>query len=128
MPSELITISPIDGSELVRRAYTSDNDIAGILAQARTARRDWRARPLAERCAAVSAAVDGVMSGKADMARAITRQMGRPLRHTPGELSGFEERARYMIDAAAEALAPVEPPDKESRTAEQTHEPQSTNR
>src|SRR3546814_20866514 len=66
------------------------------------------------------------MSGKADMARAITRQRGRPLRHTPGELSGFEERARYMIDAAAEALAPVAPPDKESLTRYIEREPVGT--
>src|SRR3546814_12891124 len=97
MPSELITISPIDGSELVRRAYTSDNDIAGILAQARTARRDWRARPPAERCAAVSAAVDGVLSGKADMATALTRQMGPPPRHTPGEMTRLHTHRRPQI-------------------------------
>ena len=38
--------------------------------------------------------------------------MGRPIRHAPGEVRGFEERARYMLGVAATALAPVEPGEK----------------
>ena len=38
--------------------------------------------------------------------------MGRPLRHSPGEVRGFEERARYMLGLAPTALAPVKPADK----------------
>jgi acyl-CoA reductase-like NAD-dependent aldehyde dehydrogenase len=33
--------------------------------------------------------------------------MGRPIRYTPNEVRGFEERARYMIAVADEALADV---------------------
>ncbi len=36
-------------------------------------------------------------------------QMGRPVRYGAGELRGFEERARYMIAIAPEALAAVDP-------------------
>jgi hypothetical protein len=49
---------------------------------------------------------------RADIAAEITWQMGRPLRDSPGEVRGFEERARYMLGAAPEALAPVIPGDK----------------
>ena len=35
--------------------------------------------------------------------------MGRPVRYGAGELAGFEERARHVIDIAEEALAPVTP-------------------
>ena len=38
--------------------------------------------------------------------------MGRPLRYTPGEVKGFEERARYMLAVAPEALAAVQPAEK----------------
>jgi acyl-CoA reductase-like NAD-dependent aldehyde dehydrogenase len=126
MPSELITISPIDGRELLRRPYTSEADIARALARAKAARRDWAARPLDERRAAVSAAVDRFVAGKAEAAEAITRQMGRPLRYTPGEVNGFEERARYMIDAAPEALAPIVLPAKDSLTRYIEREPVGT--
>ncbi len=39
-------------------------------------------------------------------------QMGRPIRYTPGEVRGFEERARYMLNAAPEALAAIQPGEK----------------
>lgn len=126
MPSELITISPIDGRELLRRPYTSEADLARALSRARAAQRDWRARPLDERRAAVSAAVDRFVAGKTEAAEAITRQMGRPLRYTPGEIKGFEERARYMIDAAPEALAPIELSPKASFTRYIEREPVGT--
>jgi acyl-CoA reductase-like NAD-dependent aldehyde dehydrogenase len=38
--------------------------------------------------------------------------MGRPIRYTPNEVRGFEERARYMIGVAEEALADVRVGDK----------------
>lgn len=126
MPTELVTISPIDGRELLRRLYTSEADIARALERAKAARRDWGARPLAERCAAVSAAVDRFVAGKAEAAEAITRQMGRPLRYTPGEVNGFEERARHMIAAAPEALAPIVLPQKDNLTRYIEREPVGT--
>ena len=42
----------------------------------------------------------------------ITWQMGRPIRHAPGEVRGFEERARYMLALAPEALAAMRPGEK----------------
>ena len=38
--------------------------------------------------------------------------MGRPVRYTPNEVAGFEERARYMIAVAEQALADVDVGDK----------------
>lgn len=113
MSSELITISPIDGRELLRRAYTSEADIAAALQRARSAQRAWRHVPLAERCIAVGAAVERFVRDKDEIAEAITRQMGRPLRYTPGEVAGFEERARHMIAIAPQALAPLDLPPKQ---------------
>ncbi|OWT65822.1 aldehyde dehydrogenase family protein [Candidimonas nitroreducens] len=113
MSSELITISPIDGRELLRRAYTSEADIAAALTRARNAQRAWKHVPLAERCIAVGAAVERFVRDKDQIAEAITRQMGRPLRYTPGEVAGFEERARHMIAIAPQALAPLDLPPKQ---------------
>ncbi|MBV6303878.1 aldehyde dehydrogenase family protein [Candidimonas humi] len=113
MSSEFITISPIDGQELLRRAYTSEAEIAAVLARARNAQRAWKHVPLAERCLAVGAAVERFVRDKDEIAEAITRQMGRPLRYTPGEVAGFEERARHMIAIAPQALAPLDLPPKE---------------
>ncbi len=107
MKTELVTISPIDGSELLRRSYHSEPQIAALLQHARAAQSAWRTVPLAERQALLSAAVDRLIAAKAEVAEAITRQMGRPLRYTPGEVDGFAARARHMISIADEALRPI---------------------
>ncbi|MGV2861449.1 aldehyde dehydrogenase family protein [Achromobacter sp. AGC39] len=111
MTQELITISPIDGREIVRRAYASDAQIGRALEQARRAQRAWHALSIAERGRIVSAAVDSFVAAREEIARAITIQMGRPLKYTPGEVAGFESRARHMIAIADEALAPITVPD-----------------
>ncbi|MFD4836244.1 aldehyde dehydrogenase family protein [Achromobacter sp. NPDC058515] len=110
MTQELITISPIDGREVVRRAYASDAQIAQALANAQGAQAAWRAMGVEARGRIVSLAVDRFVAAKAEIARAITIQMGRPLRYTPGEVAGFEARARHMIAIAGEALSPIQAP------------------
>ena len=94
------TITPIDGSLYVERPYTSAGEIAAALAAARTAAKAWRAVPVAERARLLSKAVDAFVGRKEAIAEEITRQIGRPIGQSPGEIRGFEERARYMIDVA----------------------------
>ena len=55
----------------------------------------------------LSAAVDAFVSRRDAIAEEISWQMGRPLAQSPGEVSGFEERARHMIDIAPDALRDV---------------------
>jgi acyl-CoA reductase-like NAD-dependent aldehyde dehydrogenase len=52
--------------------------------------------------------VDAFVAKRDEIAAEITWQMGRPIRFTPGEVRGFEERARHMIAIAPAALADVE--------------------
>ncbi|MGB6309222.1 MAG: aldehyde dehydrogenase family protein, partial [Steroidobacteraceae bacterium] len=68
--------------------------------------------PLAARCDLLGKAVDAFVANAGDIAAEITWQMGRPLRHSPGEVRGFEERARYMLELAPNALASIRPQDK----------------
>jgi acyl-CoA reductase-like NAD-dependent aldehyde dehydrogenase len=105
---ELVTISPIDGSEFVRRPYASASQIEQTLQRAQLAQKAWAATPLSERLALVGRAVEHFVENKATVAEAITRQMGRPLRYTPGEVDGFAARARHMMAIAEDALKPVQ--------------------
>src|SRR5208283_1894290 len=57
-------------------------------------------------------AVDAFVARASDIAVEITWQMGRPIRHAPGEIRGLEERARYMLGVAPEALAAIRPAPK----------------
>lgn len=110
MTDALTTISPIDGREVVRRAYCTEAQIAQALADAQGAQAAWHALGIETRGRVVAAAVDHVVAAKDEIARAITIQMGRPLRHAPLEVDGFAARARHMIAIAADALAPIAVP------------------
>ncbi|AOB33251.1 aldehyde dehydrogenase [Bordetella sp. H567] len=107
MSSELITISPIDGREVVCRPYATDAHIRETLRAAHAAQQAWREVALAERARLLGAAVDRVVAARQDLAQAITVQMGRPIRHAPSEVDGYAERARHMIAIAPEALQPM---------------------
>lgn len=114
--SDIVCISPSDGAEVARKATASAAEIDAALQTARRAFALWREVPIAERAKLCSAAVDAMLKMRDDIAPELSRQMGRPIKYAGNELNGFEERARYMIDIAAEALAPVVPQPKSGFT------------
>ncbi len=124
--SQQITLSPIDGKEVVRRDLATPQQLAAALDRARTAQAAWRERPLAERVRLLGAGVDRFVANRQPIAEELTRQMGRPLRYTPGEVDGFATRARHMLSAAEAALAPVQPVPIEGFTRYIDREPWGT--
>jgi acyl-CoA reductase-like NAD-dependent aldehyde dehydrogenase len=106
------TITPVDNSIYVERPYNSAAEIQAVLSAAQKAQAAWKNTSLAERAAILTKAVDIFLTKKDQHAEEITRQMGRPISQSPGEMRGFEERARYMIQLAPEALADIEAKDK----------------
>jgi acyl-CoA reductase-like NAD-dependent aldehyde dehydrogenase len=112
MTATLKTISPVDGRIYVERPLAAAADIDRALDLAKKAQAAWAALPLPSRCAMLGKAVDAFVAKSADIAAEITWQMGRPIRHSPGEVRGFEERARFMLGVAPEALAAVLPAGK----------------
>jgi acyl-CoA reductase-like NAD-dependent aldehyde dehydrogenase len=101
------TISPVDGRIYVERSLASGAQVAAALDAAVRAQRDWARLPVAARAEAMTRFVDAFVANKEAIAEELTWQMGRPIRYTPGEVRGFEERARMMIRLAPEALADV---------------------
>ncbi|MEZ5647753.1 MAG: aldehyde dehydrogenase family protein [Alphaproteobacteria bacterium] len=104
MAEHLKCLSPIDGSVYVERPLAGEAEIASALKKAQQAEPKWRAISVAERAEVCSRAVDAFVRKGPSIAEEITRQMGRPLSQSPGEVRGFEERARYMIGIAEETL------------------------
>ncbi|HET6222812.1 MAG TPA: aldehyde dehydrogenase family protein [Dongiaceae bacterium] len=102
------TVTPIDGSVYVERKLATKQDIAAALGAARKAQSAWKHVPVAERAKIIAKAVDAFVADKDKIAEELTRQIGRPISQAPGEVRGFEERARYMIAIAPEALADVD--------------------
>jgi acyl-CoA reductase-like NAD-dependent aldehyde dehydrogenase len=108
----LKTISPVDGRIYVERPLETAAGIDRALETAQIAQRSWAALPLAARCEILSKAVAAFTSKATDIAAEITWQMGRPIRYSPGEVRGFEERSRYMLEVAPQALAALNPGEK----------------
>ncbi len=116
MAASLKCITPVDSSVYVERPLASLNEATDALSRARTAQQSWRQVSIAERQALLSRAVDAFVADGADIAREISWQMGRPVSQAPGEIRGFEERARYMIEIAPQALAEIDAGPKEGFT------------
>jgi len=116
MSKQLKTISPIDGSEYVSRDYADQQQIESALTTAASTQKAWARTPLKERQAICSAMVDAFVANKEQIGEELCWMMGRPIRYAAGEVAGMEERARYMIEAASEALAPIELEEKSGFT------------
>jgi acyl-CoA reductase-like NAD-dependent aldehyde dehydrogenase len=109
MTEKIQLISPVDGRVYAEREVADATQVEQALAAAARAQASWQRRPLSERAAFCSAAVDAMLSMQADIVPELAWQMGRPVRYGAGELRGFAERARHMIAIAPQALAAVEP-------------------
>jgi acyl-CoA reductase-like NAD-dependent aldehyde dehydrogenase len=105
----LKVVSPVDQSIYVERTLASSAEIEKALARAVVAQAAWRATPIAQRQQILTQAVERFVARTQDIAQELSWQMGRPIAQSPGEVRGFAERARYMIDIAPPALAPVQP-------------------
>ncbi len=110
--SRLQTISPIDGRLVAERPLAEGSEIAAAVERARLAQAEWRFVSVVERAAVCTRMVDAFVARADEIAEEITLQIGRPCAQTPGEIRGFEERARHMIAIADDSLADVVPEPK----------------
>jgi len=97
--------------------------VKDALERAVRAQKKWKLVSVKDRVALVTRAVDAFVKKRDVLAEEITRQMGRPISQSPGEVRGFEERARYMASVAEEALADVDVGKKEGFTRYIRREP-----
>ena len=102
------TISPVDGRVLVERPLATDAQVDQALARAKSAQILWAQVPIAERAGILNRFVDAFVARKQPIAEEISWQMGRPVAQSPGEVRGFEERARHMVQIAPESLGDID--------------------
>lgn len=107
MSSALKLVSPVDGRVYAERPLADATTLEGALVRAVTAQTRWRQVPVEERAAYCSRFVDALLAKADEILPELSWQMGRPLSQAGGELRGFEERARYMIEIAPQALEPM---------------------
>jgi len=106
-------VTPVDGSLYAERPLASEAEVLQVLEAAKLAQREWRTSAIAERQAIAAAFVDAMVAEKDKVAELLAWQMGRPIRYGHGEMRGFEERARYMIEIAPETLSDIDVGPKE---------------
>ncbi len=107
--NDIVCISPVDASEVARRRIATASEIEAVLSGARRAQRQWAATPLAERKAKMAEFLAAMLAQNQEIVPELAMQMGRPIRYG-GEMRGFEERLRALIEISDEALAPIVPP------------------
>jgi acyl-CoA reductase-like NAD-dependent aldehyde dehydrogenase len=105
MPRLQRTFSPIDGSLFVERELLDLTELGVVAARSRRAQARWRSTPVTERVALAKAFVERFAAKQDEIASELTRQIGRPIKQSPGEVRGLCERATFMANVAAEALA-----------------------
>ncbi len=102
--TKISLISPVDGSVYAERPVLSLTAAQEAAARARAAQGAWAAQPLEARIATVMAGIDALEALGGRIVPELAWQMGRPVRYG-GEFGGVRERAAYMAQIAAQALA-----------------------
>ena len=94
----LKTITPIDNSIYVERQYSNPDEIENALNSSKKVFSYWKNIPLVQRKKILTNFVDVFLKNNSEIEEELCRQMGRPISQCGGEMKGFEERARYMIE------------------------------
>jgi acyl-CoA reductase-like NAD-dependent aldehyde dehydrogenase len=122
MPTHIV-INPYDGSTVCELEIDQGAGLDRKVDRAAAAKPAWRAVPLGERVRQVTAALGYFTDRREEIARDVTRQMGKPIVEARREVDTMLARARHMIAIAPAALAadaPEAPPGLELRIE---HEP-----
>ena len=101
-------VSPVDGSVYAERSIATDVEMNRVFRLARDAQKGWARLPLETRIDYCLKALDAMLAMRPRIAEELTWQMGRPIRFTPYELNGVEQRTRHMANIAAASLAPLD--------------------
>jgi acyl-CoA reductase-like NAD-dependent aldehyde dehydrogenase len=72
------SIDPSTNEVMARYPATSLNDLSATMERARSAQKEWSARSLAHRCAALLRLRDAVYSRRDDIASVVSRETGKP--------------------------------------------------
>ncbi|QDE67481.1 aldehyde dehydrogenase [Myxococcus xanthus] len=108
-----IVDNPFTGDVAASVEPTSPAKLDTVLERARAASRALRALSVAERVKLVLRACEAMEKNADAIARDITRQMGKPLSQSRGEVGGMAGRLRHMAAIAEESLADIVLPPKD---------------
>ncbi|MDQ1255840.1 MAG: hypothetical protein QG656_434 [Candidatus Hydrogenedentes bacterium] len=102
---------------------TTADDVDAVVRRARGAFADWRREPVTARVALCERFIAAFEAAGEEIARDITRQMGKPLKQARNEVAGMLDRARHMSAIAERTLADEPLPEKPGFVRYIRHEP-----
>ncbi len=103
----IATINPATGETLKSFESLSDADVKSAVEKAHAAFRDYRKTSFAQRSKWMHLAADILEQDKADFAKIMTLEMGKPYKSAMAEVEKCASVCRYYADKAAEFLADV---------------------
>ena len=98
-------INPATGQTIDELSEDDGSAVDAKVARARAAQPAWAATPLAERLAAVARFRDALVARKEDLARLLTREMGKPIAQARNELGAMPGRLDFFLRETAAVLA-----------------------
>lgn len=104
--ADLASLNPLNGELVGTVELTLPEDISGVVARARAAQPSWAALGVKRRAELLGRAAVRFRERAEELARLITREMGKPLRESLGEARGIGAGLEQELDEIAEALAP----------------------
>lgn len=115
MPARTVkVVNPADPASVVAEvALTEPRELDGIVARARASAQMWRKVPMAERVQRLEVFFASIADAMEEIAAAITREQGKPLREARGEVMKSLSEARAMashgMSTGAQAAASARP-------------------
>jgi aldehyde dehydrogenase (NAD+) len=116
--------NPANPGEVVGTFPTlKPEEVPGVIEAARHAQRDWAKVPQPERGRIVDAFLDGLQARTEDIARAITREMGKVIGESRGEVNKALGEGRATTRRASAPIGEVLPSQKPGTVTYSTRRP-----
>jgi len=103
---------PFTGEVACELPLATESEAMAAVDRAASAQRAWARVPVRERAALVLRFAEAMVARREEVARDITRQMGKPLAEARGEVGTCAARASHMASIAEEALSDERLPEK----------------
>ena len=111
-PGTLRVDDPFTGEVAFELPLATEAEAMAAVDRAAAAQRAWAGVPVPERAALVQRFAEALVARREEIAREISRQMGKPLAEARGEVGTCAARALHMAAIAEQALADERLPEK----------------
>ena len=101
----LISTNPTNGAQLASYSEMTPAEVTGALDSAVAAFNDWRRASFADRATVMRGVARALRTRKAELARLMALEMGKPLNQGESEIEKCATTCEYFADHAAQYLA-----------------------